>query len=1201
MSTIDNQSVIGRLTLAVAVSALCFVSNVHAGLASVPLSVANSVEPNLLLVLDDSGSMDWEMLFPTDSGQLEFQVSSDSNGTFLNSTGGLRASGNVSYSYLFPNGTGTGNKVYGYSNGNGRALPPRPELAFARSSDYNGQYYDPMVNYRPWIKADGSFYPNATPSNAISDPAVSGSNRMDLTADLYPNDNEWRFYTARSMREENGSGYPGNNRETNNSGSTQRYHYRPATYYVRITSNIALPSWLGGNCSTQPYSRYNTFYNDWSATRQTALEGVGVDAIAYDGACLKKYDIMTATSFPSGRTRAAELQNFANWFSYYRKRHMALRSALGIAFADKSSMSVGAYEINDARSNSSLNVSMWNLDTNKSNLFDYFYDQYGESNSTPNRDGLSHAGRLFNDNVSGQRDIIKYACQQNFALHFTDGFNNLYPNTVGNADGNDGAPYSDNQSNTLGDIAMYYYETRLRSGDFAAGKVPVRAECSTANPPAWMDCNQNLHMNTYGIMLGSTGDIFGRTHNTVLDAYDSTPSWPTNSTASGREQVDDLYHAAVNGRGQMFNAQNSTELSQKLSEALKAILGSVISSASVVSSNSTRLDTSTVLYQAQFDSKDWSGRLLKIGIGVDGTIGAVEADAANEMPGHSARDIYTRTGEFKWASLSPAVQALFNVGPDAVVDGLGEQRVNWIRGDHSNEQQNGGALRDREFVLGDIVDSSPTFVGGQNFGYDILPPSAGGNTYRAYVNNNSRSRSKLVYVGANDGMVHAFDAETLREKFAYVPTEHLIGGQLPRLTDPSYRHRYFVDGTPVSSDVYIGGSWKTYLVGSLGAGGRTVYALDITSPDSFNSSDIKWEFQAPGYVLGRPSVARMQNGSWAVIVGGGYESGQTSKLFVLNIANGSVIKSFDLGGGIVGNGLSSPIPVDIDSDRVADYIYAGDLDGNLWKFDVTGTSTGSWDVAFGGKPLFTACDGSNAGPYGCPASGRQPITMRPQVGRGPYNEGMMVYFGTGSYVFSGDSVVANGDPTQAFYAIHDENETSTQPVKRSELTQQSIASESAAFRTVSSTEGGANDKGWYMNLVSPSSGFEGERAVSDPLLRSGRIIFPTLIPNTDPCEGGGSSWLMEMDALSGHAIDPPVFDVNGDGVIDENDLVNGVPPAGINPDIGIIDTPNVLDGENTGDNDVKCVAGSTGRIECIGERAGDDVGRNSWQQVWPAN
>src|SRR5690606_13738359 len=181
---------------------------------------------------------------------------------------------------------------------------------------------------------------------------------------------------------------------------------------------------------------------------------------------------------------------------------------------------------------------------------------------------------------------------------------------------------------------------------------------------------------------------------------------------------------------------------------------------------------------------------------------------------------------------------------------------------------------------------------GLNFGYDrLLPAQGGGDTYRNFVLNNESARSKAVYVGAHDGMMHAFDANTLSELLAYAPPEHLTGGQLARLTDPNYRHRYFVDGTPVPADVYIGGSWKTYLVGSLGAGGRTVYALDITNPNSMTNSNIKWEFQAPGFVVGRPSVAKMKDGSWAVIVSSGYESGQTSKLYFLDAANGNVLKT----------------------------------------------------------------------------------------------------------------------------------------------------------------------------------------------------------------------------------------------------------------------------------------------------------------------
>lgn len=1219
-----------RLGIAFAIAGLSFSSAARADLANIPLSVANSVEPNLMLVLDDSGSMDWEMLFKTDTGQLSFQVSSDSNGTLVDGSGRLRVSGNIDYSYLFPNGTGSGNKVYAYNSTNGRALPPRPELAFARSSDYNGQYYDPMMTYRPWVKADGTYYPDATPTSAISDPEVSGSERLNLTTDIYANDNNWRFYTARSMRRENGSGYPGETRETNNSGSTQRYHYTPATYYVRLNSNIALPGWLGGNCQTTSGARYETYYSSWSTARQTALEAVGVDAIAFDGGCLKKYEIPSATSFPSGRTQAAELQNFANWFSYYRKRHMTLRAGLGAAFADKNGMSVGAFTIN-SRSSS---VDMWSMDTQKDDLYDFMYGRIGRSASTPNREGMSHAGSLFASRNAG---IIKYACQQNFMLQFTDGYSNTKPDlNVDNADGNNGAPYADSYSDTLGDIAMYYYENRLRT-DLDAGKVPVRAECSTSNPPAWMDCERDLHVNTYGITLGAVGDFyanpnyFSGRYQTVRDAYTYPPTWPTNvNDDSGREQVDDLYHAAVNGRGQMFNAQNSTELSQKLSEALRAILGSVISSASVVASNSTRLDANTVIYQARFDSADWSGQLLKIGVNADGSVGALAWNAGSLIPAPASRSIYTRTGAgtrvaFEWNNLDSTQQAALNAGDDGQPDGLGPQRVDYLRGDRSGEQANGGAFRDRGSVLGDIVNASPWFVGAQDFGYDQLPAGAAGrSSYRAFVNGNKSSRQGMVYVAANDGMVHGFNADSGIESYAYIPSE--IVGDLNSLTDPSYRHRYYVDGTPISGDAYVGGSWKTYLVGSLGAGGKTVYAIDVTNPGALGVNSIKWEFTDPdlGYVVGRPSIARMANGSWAVIFGSGYTTGKSAKLFIVDLATGSLLKKISTvrsqdESTASANGMASPFPVDIDGDRVTDFIYSGDEYGNLWKFDVRATSANSWGSSFvqsnRPQPLFTACAGQDAsGPFACPAGRRQPITMRPVVGRGETGT-LMVYFGTGSFIQSGDNIVAPSDPVQSFYGIQDANTLSgnnsgDRVAGRSELTEQEILAEVGAngsdFRVVSQNPVGATKKGWYMDLESPRNGMEGERAVSQPILHDGRLIFPTLIPSSDPCEGGGTSWLMELEAQSGGSFDIPVLDVNGDGVIDGNDYVDyggdDHSPGGRRSEVGIIDTPTIIEGSgDQADREYKYASGSTGGIEVVTEAGRRSKGRNSWRQLWPGN
>src|SRR5690606_19069544 len=232
------------------------------------------------------------------SGQLQISQLSNARGQAspIESDGDIRQSGGTAYSYLFPNGTGTGNKVYDYDEGNGRALPPRPEYAFARSAHYNGQFYDPMVTYHPWINADGSFYPDADPGSAVSDPAVPGSNTMDLASEVDSTSQDWGFYRSDYMLGASG-GLPADDYGDGDlGGRTYAYRYVPATYYHPISSATVLPGWLDdwGNCSTTDHRRYIKFLTEWSNANQATLEAVGVDAIGIDGACLKKYEIPAA-------------------------------------------------------------------------------------------------------------------------------------------------------------------------------------------------------------------------------------------------------------------------------------------------------------------------------------------------------------------------------------------------------------------------------------------------------------------------------------------------------------------------------------------------------------------------------------------------------------------------------------------------------------------------------------------------------------------------------------------------------------------------------------------------------------------------------------------------------------------------------------------------------------------------------------------
>ena len=1187
-------------------AALSFAGGASAEIAQTPLTIANAVKPNVVMILDDSGSMDFETLFPTNDGALWWNTQSSNRNFFGAEEAGrfnYNNAGNANntwkkYAYLFPNGSGSGNRSLTDGTHDHFAVPPVLDYAFARSPDYNRQYYNPQITYRPWNSRGSTTFADAVASAAVSDP-VRGGSTIDLTSDLTSSDSNWTFKLFSGMRRANGNITDRTRDET--------FTYYPATYYMVVNELISLP-W-GGTCSQTPPdpAAYTSFVADTSE-----LDDVdGVDAIAPDGRCLRRYEIKSGNTFPSGRSYADEMQNFANWFVYHRKRHQALRAGLGSAFDQFGNMRIGTLRINNR-----TDIVMRDIETERSDLYDDFYALRG-SGGTPNREALNFAGSQFDTND----DIIQYACQQNYALQFTDGFSNPWTNAgVGNADGAGGAlwgsPYADSYSNTIADIAAHYYAGPLRSGDFDAGKVPVPPVCSGGGAPDWVDCNRDLHMNTFGITLGAQGAIFGRTHDNVRDAYADAPSWQEPSALRSPVQVDDLYHAALNGRGEMLDARSTDELAGTLSTALRAILDRVVSSASVVATNSTRLDTETLVFQARFNSESWSGEVLAFGINPDGSIGTLRWDAGTLVPAPLARRIYTSTNgttqvDFTWSSLSAAQRAALDLDRDGNNDGRGSTRLDWLRGDRSQEFQNGGVFRNRARVLGDIVNSSPAFVSNQNYGYERLPLTATeGSTYQTFRQSQA-TRTKMLYVGANDGMLHGFNAETGVEAWAYVPSSLIA--ELSELTDPDYRHRYYVDGTPTAHDAYFNGQWRTVLATSLGAGGRSVMAFDATSPPAVN---LLWEFTHAdlGYVIGRPSIARMQNGRWAVIFGSGYGLDRSAKLFIVDAETGALMTTAPIStvrsqdeASAAANGMSPPLPVDVDGDRVVDYIYAGDLYGNLWKFDVSANNANQWGVAFSSgnrpQPLFTACASGNAGgPFSCAAGSRQPITMRPEAGLGP-NNGQRIYFGTGKYFEVGDNLVSPPGAVQSFYAIEDDNATPV--IGRSVLTEQRILSESQVgsfwLRTTTDTALATNSRGWYMDLLSPVNGNEGERAVSAPILRSGRIIFTTLIPSADPCEAGGTSWLMELDAEGGGRLPLSPFDVNDDGVFDERDNVPGeggasTPPSGVRSGVGIIQTPAIIE---AGSVEYKIGSGSTGEIETIRERGRDNKGRTSWRQLWP--
>lgn len=726
------------------------------------------------------------------------------------------------------------------------------------------------------------------------------------------------------------------------------------------------------------------------------------------------------------------------------------------------------------------------------------------------------------------------------------------------------------------------------------------------------------------------------------------------SNDNGKPDLQSEWDA--DGDGEPDNYVLATEpanLIKSLNSAFDDIV-SRVSSASSVATNTTRLDTNTKIYQARFDSGNWSGQLLAYNINdTDGTIGAEAWDAATTSKiiptGENGRLIYTIDPEtnigivFEHTNLNDAQKILLNTNHSGVeqTDTEGKLRVDYLRGDQSKEVKNGGVFRNRTTLMGDIINSDPWFAGKEDdLGYTNLS-GVEGTSYITF-RNSKLTRTPSLFFGANDGLFHAINAETGVELFSYVPATTIP--LLSKLTTPFYgcdgagciSHAYFVDGAPKSGDAYIstggGDRWHSVLLGTLGAGGKGIFALDVTDPSSFNENNVMWELSTSqaqtasdlvelqnnlGYTLPQASLVRVHDSiaggsKWAAIVANGYESANhKAMLFIIDAESGKIIRTIDTESGSASapNGLSTPIAIDENGDKIVDSIYAGDLQGNLWKFDVSSSSHSDWKVAFKTgttlEPLYIAKDANGV---------TQPITAKPQVGKHP-DGGLMIYFGTGKYYAENDQIISNTSQVQAFYAIRDQGVkvgSRTDLQKQSILYEAAFASLSIEVRVTSDTVVNySSKKGWYMDLQSPNSLLpEGERVVSAPLLRSGRVIFTTLIPESDPCGWGGTSWLMELDAVNGRRLTTSPFDINEDGNFDIDDLVasydtnldgtidanDHVEVSGMRKQgIGIIKTPGVV---TTGDGkEMKYVSGSSGSLDNISESTGDPVGRQSWHQL----
>ncbi|MBX9269626.1 pilus assembly protein [Chromobacterium violaceum] len=637
--------------------------------------------------------------------------------------------------------------------------------------------------------------------------------------------------------------------------------------------------------------------------------------------------------------------------------------------------------------------------------------------------------------------------------------------------------------------------------------------------------------------------------------------------------------AVAGNTGSYYPAVSPAAFSSALGSILVQIQKGSYDQASVAL-NSTTLSTNTQAFLASFNPSDtpysdWTGDLAAYALG---TSGGLNVSTSASWSAQTQVDAFASGSGWQNTRLIATWDAVNNKGvpfrwPATGVTGInstqqsqlqpsdtkGSLRVNYLRGDASQEARNGGAFRNRSHLLGDIVDSGPVYVAKPDGPYID-------SSYQTFISNNA-NRTPMLYVGANDGMVHAFNASTGNEAFAFVPNG--VFANLYQLTSTSYNsnHIYFVDGSPQAGDVmFADGSWHSVLAGGLGGGGKTIYALDVTSPSSLTSETALanaalWEFSdsGMGYSFGRPTIARL-NGSnaFAVLFGNGYaSSGNHAIFYAVNPQTGATLAKIDLCSSVPAacsssapQGLSEVVAVNSSGNAGAavDTVYAGDLQGNLWAINVSSANPANWSV----RLLFTATDSSG---------NHQPITSAPAATLNPNfpkQKGMMVFFGTGQLLAQSDLTNTN---TQAFYAVYDNMTiTSLTPSNLLQQTETAITTSVSGFpsTTVSSSLYNWQSPnpplncvvgrtcptlyGWYYSLSFAGSG---SRMLTNPQLFAGNVVYTTFSPSATPCTAGGSSFLMSSNYATGGPPSQPFLDANGDGLVNSSDVYNQQPLSGV--------------------------------------------------------
>jgi len=719
---------------------------------------------------------------------------------------------------------------------------------------------------------------------------------------------------------------------------------------------------------------------------------------------------------------------------------------------------------------------------------------------------------------------------------------------------------SGTQTTTLTDIAHYYWSHDLRpEATMKNGLVD-----SPTNRAFWQ------HLSTYIVGYGVsasmdtdtvrpqflarnliTWPVVGLEACRRLDSNAEDDALPTPNcaftVAPSGNRINDTLRAGLAGGGDFFSAASPTELRDSLAAVFEAIIAENAAGTTPSFSNTT-LGAGSVFVRSRFRTNVWDGYVEAYdaqayldflgGVGAEPPALWSTANALSTFAPYTSRNIGTSTARntattFFWGNLDLAQQndldPLGTVGPIL---------VDYLRGDPSKERRaTGGIFRDRrQTILGDIVNSSPVYSKALDHAYHLQPAASfnsssphGYIAYRSYITaKNNAARIPIVMFGANDGMFHVLDATASsgREIFAYVP--RAVYPLLRQYSNPAYLHRYTVDGPVIEGDVWDGSIWRTIAIGTTGAGPSGIFAIDITNPSGLNETKVLWDIvpsddvttaQYLGKAIGAGVIGSVRldadstpattpNGTWAYVVGNGYEStSDRAALLVFNVFNGNLIRAIPvpMSAG-PNNGLGAITPV-YDGNRNIINVYAGDKRGNLWKFDLTSSNPANWKIA-NEQPAGTARALFEAGTS-------RPIVQAPRVTVHPRG-GLYVTFGTGKYFEVGDP---SDNADQAIFAVWDKGQLN--PIASSDVPQiriQEYASGGQTFKRLDALDLAAyrantTAKGFSIRLRPEASAGTRERIIAPLILDAGVLVATSFSPegSADRCIPGGTSFLYRID------------------------------------------------------------------------------------------